>query len=106
MTFSKVLSAAVLTCLSFAATAGPATDTLGACLADNTTGKDRKDLAKWVFVSISVHPEMKGLTTATDADREQSDKTVAALLTRLITDSCLQQARAAQQQGEQGSAPA
>lgn len=32
--------------LSFCAMAGPQTDALSTCLADNTSGKDRKELAR------------------------------------------------------------
>ena len=30
------------------------------CLSDNTSGKDRKLLAKWIFLAMAAHPEFKG----------------------------------------------
>src|SRR3569623_1186067 len=75
--------------------AGPATDDLSLCLADNTTGKDRKDLAKWMFVAMSAHPELKSLGNISDADRSQADRTTAAIFTRLLTQSCVEQTKRA-----------
>ena len=75
--------------------AGPATDALAACVADNTTGKDRKDLAKWVFVAMSAHPEIKPLSKASDAVKESLDKNLATLATKLITESCRAEAHQA-----------
>ena len=98
MAVGKFLMYAVMACvIAFPAAAGPYTDALGACLADNTTGKDRKDLAKWIFIAMSAHPEIKGLATASTQDSEQINQAIGALLTRLLTQSCVDQARAAKQ---------
>ncbi|WP_374586629.1 hypothetical protein [Ideonella dechloratans] len=78
-----------------AAVAGPTAEALSSCMADSSTGKDRKELARWIFVAMSSHPELKGLTTITPADREASDKDIARLATRLLTESCSKQAQAA-----------
>jgi len=68
--------------------AGPAGDALSSCLADSTTGKDRKDLAQWMFVAVTAHPEIKPFSNVTEANREDSDKKMAAMATRLMTESC------------------
>lgn len=66
------------------------------CLADNTSGKDRKDLAKWIFLAMAAHPEMKQHASAvTTAAVDQSSRTMAALVVRLLTESCANEARAA-----------
>ncbi|WP_374430127.1 hypothetical protein [Ideonella dechloratans] len=78
-----------------AAQAGPTAEALSSCMTDSSTGKDRKELARWIFVAMSSHPELKGLTTITPADQETSDKDVARLATRLLTESCSKQAQAA-----------
>jgi hypothetical protein len=80
----------------------PQASSLQACLADNTSGKDRKDLARWIFLALSAHPEMKqyvnaGAPTAAD----ESSRTVAALVTHLIADSCPTEAKAAMKGGGQ-----
>lgn len=92
------LALATLLLAPAAALAGPATAAFATCLADNTTGKDRKELAKWVFVSISSHPDLHQLSAVTPAAHKQVNQTMGALLTRLVTESCAQEARAAVQQ--------
>lgn len=74
---------------------GSATDALTTCVADNTTGKDRKDLAQWVFVALTAHPEIQPFSNVTEANRDELDKRMAALSTKLITESCRTEARAA-----------
>jgi hypothetical protein len=80
-------------------------EALKGCLADATSGRDRKDLAKWIFLAIAAHPEMKqhaapGLAAAAT----ESSKTVAALVTRLLTDSCAKEAKAVMSTGDGGAA--
>ena len=77
------------------AIAGSATDALGTCLSDNTTGKERKDLARWIFVGMSTHPDMQGLSNVTDANREGLDRMMASIVTRLMTENCRSQAKLA-----------
>ena len=77
------------------AIAGSATDALSTCVADNTTGKDRKDLAQWIFVAMTAHPEIQPFSNVTEANRDELDKKLAALATRLITGSCRTEAKAA-----------
>lgn len=89
--------------LHSAAFAGPAADALGACLADNTTGKDRKNLAKWMFLSMSAHPEMQSLSSATPEMRAEVDREMAQIVTRLLTESCLKQTKEVQaREGQAG----
>ncbi len=86
------------------AIAGPATDALSTCMADNTTGKDRKDLARWIFVGMSVHPEIQSLSKVSKTDRDQLDRKMAAIVTRLLTENCKVQAKLAMEK-EAGEAP-
>lgn len=72
------------------------TQQLSQCLADTTSGKDRKDLARWVFFAIASHPEIKQFTTPSAAGAEaETTKTIADLVTRLLAESCMRQAQAA-----------
>lgn len=96
-----LLSFAVLS--QQAAVASPSADALGTCLKDNTSGKDRKALARWIFLAMSAHPEIRSLTNATEAVRTEADKGTAALVTRLLTENCIVQTRAAvEKDGSQG----
>lgn len=86
--------------------AGPAAhaqtpvESLSRCLADSTTGKDRKDLARWVFFAMAAHPEMKPFAAPTVAGAtDDADRGTANLFTRLVAESCLKQTQTAFQQG-------
>ncbi len=78
--------------------AGPAVDALSECMADNSSGRDRKDLARWVFVAMSAHPEMRDIAGSLDSARESTNQTMGKLVTRLLAESCPEQTRAAMQQ--------
>lgn len=75
--------------------AGQATDALIACMTDNTTGKDRKDMARWIFAGMAVHPEIQNFSNVTEIDREELDKKLAAIVTRLLTENCKTQTKLA-----------
>ena len=86
---------AALVVSSIAAHGQSQSNALGRCLADNTTGKDRKDLAKWFFLAMAAHPEIKQYTSANASTAaEESSRTLAALVTRLLTDTCANEMRA------------
>lgn len=85
--------------LAFADTAAA----LSSCVADNTSGKQRKDLARWIFFAMAAHPDLVPYTTSeVSAAREPTDKTVADLFVHLITRQCPTEANAAF--GERGTA--
>ena len=72
-------------------------ETFSKCVAENTTGRDRKDLAKWMFVAMGAHPEMKAITTLPPGASEEVSKTAGRLFTRLVAEICAKDARAAVQ---------
>lgn len=77
---------------------------LKTCLADNTSGKDRKDLARWIFLALAAHPELKeDASPNAAAAGDESSRTMAALVTRLLTESCLNETRAVLQSGQSQS---
>lgn len=88
-----------LATISGLAHAQSATDALGRCLADNTTGKDRKDLARWIFSAMASHPDMKPLSAVTTADLDAVSRTAGGLFTRLLADTCPKEAKAAMDSG-------
>jgi len=73
----------------------PQVEALSSCLVDSTTGRDRKDLAKWIFVAIGAHPEIQALAKVPRADAENVNRIAAGLFTRLITEDCVKPLRAA-----------
>jgi hypothetical protein len=77
--------------LSGAARAGAYADTLSACLVKASTPADRAALMTWLFISMSAHPSVKGLTNITDAQRDEANKRAALLLQRWLTEDCRSQ---------------
>ena len=78
-----------------------AVNALKTCLADNTSGKDRKELAKWIFLAMAAHPEMKPHAAANvPAAADESSRTIAAMVTRLLTESCLSETKAVMRIGQ------
>ncbi|MGF1686560.1 hypothetical protein L4C36_07670 [Photobacterium japonica] len=75
--------------------AGPASLHLGSCVNDNMTGKERKALAKWVFFGMSVHPEMSPYANVAKVEIKKSNQYVAKLITRLLTQDCVNETKVA-----------
>lgn len=73
--------------------AGPAAVALSHCLEDNTSGKDRKLLVKWFYESISAHPSLADLSNISASERTGSNKEMAALVMRLMTQDCVNEMR-------------
>jgi len=72
---------------------------LGTCMVDSLNGKERKTLARWIYFAIAAHPEMKPYANIDTENRLRTDKTVGALVTRLLTEDCKDQFVAVMGQG-------
>lgn len=81
--------------LTLPAIAGPDANALTSCLSDSTSGKDRKDLAKWVFAAMSTHPEIREFAKVTPKVLDQTSSTMGGLVTRLLSEDCAKQTQAA-----------
>lgn len=69
-------------------------NTLSTCLADNTSGKDRRDLATWVFFAMSAHPDMTThMRSETEAAVLISNVKTGQLFNRLVNESCINELR-------------
>lgn len=95
----KALLTAVLVTLSVAsaparAAAATPVEAVKTCLTDNTNGRDRKLLARWIFLAMAAHPELKTLSAASTQEREDTSRGFAGLVTRLLTIDCKAQVRA------------
>ena len=75
--------------------AGPYTDALSECLVQSTSGEDKLKLVKWMFTSMSLHPAVADLAEVDEATRAVANEEMAALLTNLLEERCLDQARTA-----------
>ena len=94
LTPTRAVLVALLWACAVPAWAGPSAEAVQTCFADNTTGKDRKDLARWIFLAVAAHPEIRSLSTASAYDRAQSSEAVGKLFTRLVADACPNEIRA------------
>jgi hypothetical protein len=94
MMLPRALLFAALCACPIVVSAGPAADAAGTCLTDNTTGKDRKILTRWIFLAMTRHPDLAALSAATDADHDAGTRQMAALFERLITQDCRSEIRA------------
>jgi hypothetical protein len=86
---------ATLTMLAVPTYAEPTVDAFSRCLAESTTGKDRKDFARWLFVSMGAHPSMREISRITPEAAEDASRNAGLLLTKLLADSCPKEAQAA-----------
>ena len=77
------------------------TERFAHCMADSLNGKERKQLAGWIFFAMAAHPEISPYSQVTDEMRLQRDKEVGALITRLLTQDCPQQFVMAQKENPQ-----
>lgn len=78
-----------------ASEAGIYTDDLSRCFVESTSAEDKTDLVKWMFIAMSQHPSVSGLSTVKPGDVEEANKKTAELFMRLLTDTCLQKAKEA-----------
>lgn len=82
--------AALVTCLSPIGSvyASSETSNLSVCFTDSLNGKERKNLAKWVFLSMTHHETIQPYSKATAIDIDDSNRYIGALMTRLVTEDC------------------
>lgn len=57
-------------------------------MVDTLNGKERKSLAKWIFLAMASHPEINQYSTATVKEIDNSDQYVGKLITRILTVDC------------------
>jgi len=80
------------------ALAATATESMGNCMADSMSGKERKQMVQWIFMTMAAHPDIKKFSRMTEQDQIDTNKTMAALFTRLITIDCVEQVQQATKQ--------
>ena len=57
--------------------AGPFTDDFAKCLVTKTTAQEKTDLVKWIYVTISFHPQLSQMSNLTAEDVEMANIRVA-----------------------------
>jgi len=79
--------------------ANQSANNLGICLTDSMNGKERKNLAKWIYLGMSAHSMIKPYSNISTKDIDDSNKYVGTLITRLMTEDCPKQASIAFEEG-------
>lgn len=87
----KTIQAILLTtgiAIGFPTVADSPTTVFADCMVDTLNGRDRKNLARWIFLSITAHPVIKPYSSASIKDIQESDQYIGRLITRLLTVDC------------------
>lgn len=92
---TAVLIALLLACLAAPAKAGPYGEDLSRCLVASAGADEQRLLVKWIFASMSLHRDVATYVSIPASDREALDRGTALLFTRLLTDACVEESRAA-----------
>lgn len=83
----KIIGALILSLSSIVSMQASA-NAFGECLVDALNGKERKELAKWIYFAMAAHPEIIDYANIEDSVRLESDKAIGALITRLLGEDC------------------
>jgi hypothetical protein len=99
-----LFSAALLGCaLNTSAIAGPAGDELAKCLVRSTAAADKTALVQWMFAMASLHPQVKTMAAISPERRTEATVRAAQMFQRLLTQACVNEARAALKAEGQGA---
>lgn len=71
------------------------TQAFGECLVEQSTGKDRKNLAIWLFFALSQHKDVKKVIDVPDQDVQSATDRFADTSIRLMTKDCRKEFKAA-----------
>ncbi len=99
----RLLAACLATAIALPALASPATDAASSCLVDHTSGRDRKDLARWFVLAMSAHPEISTMLKVSPDMRDAANRQTGELFTRLIAVDCTAEMKAAIQSDGQAA---
>lgn len=72
---------------------------LGKCIVGTLSASDRQDIARWVFGSMSFHPEVKQLSAENAKATQEAAQKVGAIFTRVLRDTCSTEVREAANAG-------
>ena len=86
----KLISYLVIILISFNLNsfAGPFTDDFTKCLVTKTTAQEKTDLVKWIYVTISFHPQLSQMSNLTAEDVEMANIRVADYMTNVFAYKC------------------
>jgi len=83
--------------------AGPYSDDLSKCLVGSSSAEEKQNLVQWMFFAIALNPNAAPFANITAEQREGSDKNMARLFERMLTDACLTEAKKAMKYEGEGA---
>jgi hypothetical protein len=95
MKLIKHIIIVVILSLGSTAFAGPYADALSKKLVSSTTAEDKALFVRWMFVAMSLHPDLKEMSSITPQQRDDANRKAGELLTRLLTVTCVVEAKEA-----------
>jgi hypothetical protein len=95
MNTTRALFLAICATASFPTFAGPDAEALSKCLADHTTDQDRREMARWIFLAMTAHPELKDVSSESIDAKSGADKFMGELVTKLMSEDCVKETRTA-----------
>ena len=78
----------ILISFNLSSFAGPFTDDFAKCLVTKTTAQEKTDLVKWIYVTISFHPQLSQMSNLTADDVEMANIRVADYMTNVFAYKC------------------
>lgn len=75
------------------AAAGPQAEALGQCFVDSTSAEEKTTISRWLFIVLAQQPEVRDLATIAPASQQETDRAMAKLLERMVTEACRSQAQ-------------
>lgn len=68
-------------------------DALAQCMLAHTAPADKKAVIRWLVLSLATAPQVKGDLTVAAGAKDDADRQLATLFTRLVTEDCPDKAR-------------
>ena len=93
----KSMFAVLLLVVSQYSAADVYTDDLAKCLVESSSPQDKLTLVEWMFTAMSLHPQVESMAAISKEKRASANKNVANLFARLLTETCVTQAKKAVQ---------
>lgn len=101
LSVNAILAACCLSAIP--AVAGPYGDAMSKCLVNSTSTADRTLLVQWMFATAALHPDVRSLSAASDAERDKLNRQMGALVERLLSQACTSETKAAVQYEGRGT---
>lgn len=92
MSWGKLAAAALALGAATPANAGVYSNDLGKCMVAKSSDEDKAVLVRWIFIAISSTPAIKDLANVNEPQRTENAKAVGALIGRLLTVDCRNEA--------------